>query len=346
MIYLDYAATYPGIKYGVEKINAMNPNANYAFNERDMLQEYEKELKDILKVDSGHILYFRCATEAIEWLINKIKTIQDNMHVGHSKYEHDSCCFGVETDLKDKNSVFNKNLDVYLHQWVNHITGEVFNIESIKNKLPDKCFLLVDATAGFGKVSISYDLEKCADAIFMSGHKIGYPYLSFCWISDRLFDFLGGNKEDVRNQYGLHHGSLSLACINTLVTACKNENAFSNNNQIQWYLHNGYLKTALNSCRINYEIIAPSSRNYFICCLYLQGVDAEALQSWLAEKEIFIGIGNSACSDSHNYRVLKAYDLDDKEAASTIRISFGETTAQDIKDFVEALYEYIKTYVR
>lgn len=348
MIYLDYAATYPGVKYSFPEmlpVAAMNPNANYSFKERDALVAYEDEIKNVLGVKTGHILYFRCATDAASWLVEKFKATQDNIHIGHSPYEHNSCRYGVELAADKIDDIYYKNLDVYFHQWVNQLTGQVFDLQEIKNNLPKKCFLLVDMTAGFGKVQLPDDIDKYADAVFMSGHKIGCPYLSFCWISDRLFRFFKG-KDDIRNQYGLHYGSLTCDCIRMLTKICEKETRTLYLYQFRFGKLIEKLKEILDYHNINYQIVCPNENNS-ICSVSLKGINAEALQAWLAEKEIFIGVGGSACSESQDFRVLKAYGLSPLEAASTIRISFGkETTIDEIEEFANALVDYIKTYIK
>ncbi len=348
MIYLDYAATYPGVKYSFSKmlpVVTMNPNANYSFGERDALIVCEDEIKNVLGVKTGHILYFRCATDAASWLAEKLKTTQDNIHIGHSPYEHNACCYGVELAADKTDDIYYQNLDVYFHQWVNQLTGQVFDLQEIKNNLPKKCFLLVDMTAGFGKVQLPDSIDKYADSVFMSGHKIGYPCLSFCWISDRLFRFFKG-KDDIRNQYGLHYGSLTCSCVGMLTKICEKENRTLYLYQFRFGKLIEKLKEILDYHNINYQIVCPNENNS-ICSVTLRGANAEALQAWLAEKEIFIGVGGSACSESQDFRVLKAYGLSPLEAASTIRVSFGkETTIDEVEEFADALVDYIKTYIK
>ena len=348
MIYLDYAATYPGVKYPIPKmlpVAAMNPNANYSFREREALVNCEEEIKNVLGVKTGHVLYFRCATDAASWLVEKFKATQDNIHIGHCPYEHNACCYGVELAANKIDDIYYKNLDVYFHQWVNQLTGQVFDLQKIKNNLPQKCFLLVDMTAGFGKMSLPDNIDKYADSVFMSGHKIGCPYLSFCWISDRLFRFFKG-KDDIRNQYGLHYGSLTCDCIRMLSKICEKENQMLYLYQFRFEKLIEKLKTILDYHNINYQIVYPNENNS-ICSITLKGVNAEALQAWLSEKEIFIGVGGSACSESQDFRVLKAYGFSPLEAASTIRISFGkETTIDEVEEFANILVDYIRIYIK
>ena len=78
-----------------------------------------------------------------------------------------------------------------------------------------------------------------------------------------------------------------------------------------------------------------------INAIRLNGINADALQQFLASRGIYVGVGGSACSAAHDYRVLRAYGLTDGEASEVIRVSFGdETTARDIEALVEGIKEY------
>ena len=218
MVFLDYASTCPIVKFSSKQHDGFycNPNAAYAYTERKTLMDCEERIKAAIGVKSGHVLYFRCATEAIDWLVGAIGGR------AHSPYEHDACTLGVGIAPEKVIAA-----DFYIHQWVNHITGEIFDLKTIRSQLPETCKLVVDATAGFGKAKLPSGLDDIADALFMSGHKIGCPELSFMWLSDNLCEWLGAAK-DIRNQWGLHHGSLSVASVMALTDA------------VEWACENGY----------------------------------------------------------------------------------------------------------
>lgn len=339
MVYLDYAATDPNMRFSSAAHSPyMNPNAAYAFDERRILERCEDIIKDAIGVRSGHVLYFRCATEAIDWLVRDIGG------KAHSPYEHGACLFGQETKPENLTAA-----DFYIHQWVNHITGEVFDLKTIKAQLPETCHFVVDATAGFGKAKLPSDLGKIADALFMSGHKIGCPELSFMWLSDNLCEWLGASK-DIRNQWGLHHGSLSVASVMALTDAveCVCDNHELSQNTVHYgelldYLIDGFVEED-----VDFQLVPEYEENEIsnkftlaINAIRLNGINSDALQQFLATKGIYVGIGGSACSDSKDFRVLRSYGLNDDEAAQVIRVSFGpETTVNDIDSLVGAIVEY------
>ena len=341
MVFLDYASTCPIVKFSSQQYKGFhcNPNAAYAYAERKVLMDCEERIKAALGVKSGHVLYFRCATEAIDFLLHETDNWNDTW--GHSPYEHDACLFGIRR-LPDKLM----SLDFYIHQWVNHITGEIFDIKTIRSQLHKTCKLVVDATAGFGKAKLPSDLDNIADALFMSGHKIGCPELSFMWLSDTLCEWVGAAK-DIRNQWGLHHGSLSVASVMALTDAV--EWACENGDRVAGHSTRLYVQMndMLNKARIEHRDVLEHQK--FTCsinAIRLLGINADALQQFLASRGIYVGVGGSACSAAHDYRVLRAYGLTDDEASEVIRVSFGEeTTARDIEALVEGIKEYKEMFI-
>lgn len=346
MVFLDYASTCPIVKFSSKQYKGFhcNPNAAYAYTERKVLMDCEERIKAAIGVKSGHVLYFRCATEAIEWLHDETYSWDDTW--GHSPYEHDACLFGV----KARGYCVSVETDFYIHQWVNHITGEIFNLKAIRSQLPETCKLIVDATAGFGKAKLPSGLDNIADALFMSGHKIGCPELSFMWLSDNLCEWLGAAK-DIRNQWGLHHGSLSVASVMALTDAV--EWACENGDRVDWHSVGLYVQmnNLLDEACIEYhdvieDVIERQAYTTSINAIRLNGINADALQQFLASHGVYVGVGGSACSAAHDYRVLRAYGLTDGEASEVIRVSFGdETTARDIEALVEGIKEYKERFI-
>lgn len=336
MTFLDWASTSPVIRFTASRYDGLhcNPNAAYAFEERKTLMDCEERIKQAIGVKSGHVLYFRCATEAIDWLFGETNRWSGDW--GHSPYEHDACLLGVEPDLDESMPI-----NFYIHQWVNHVTGEIFNLKEIKAQLPENVQLVVDATAGFGKAKLPRDLENIADALFISGHKIGCPGLSFMWLSDSICEWLGTAK-DIRNQWGLHHGSLSVASVLALTDAvewaCENGDRVDGHDVDLYVEMNNMLDKA---CIEHHDVLEHQMFTCSINAIRLNGINADALQQFLVTRGIYIGVGSSACSAAHDYRALRAYGLTDDEATEVIRVSFGpETTADDVDALVNGIVEY------
>lgn len=340
MVFLDYASTCPIVKFSSKQHDGFhcNPNAAYAYEERKVLMDCEERIKAAIGVKSGHVLYFRCATEAIDWLLHETDSWNDTW--GHSPYEHDACLFGIRR-RPDKLM----SLDFYIHQWVNHVTGEIFDLKTIRSQLHKTCKLIVDATAGFGKAKLPSGLDNIADALFMSGHKIGCPELSFMWLSDNLCEWLGAAK-DIRNQWGLHHGSLSVASVLALTDAV--EWACENGDRVDGHSVRLYVQMndMLDKARVeHHDVLEHQMFTCSINAIRLNGINADALQQFLASRGIYVGVGGSACSAAHDYRVLRAYGLTDGEASEVIRVSFGDkTTASDIDALVIGIKEYRRQF--
>ena len=340
MVFLDWASTSPMIRFtaGQYGNHCINPNAAYAYTERKVLMDCEERIKAAIGVNGGHVLYFRCATEAIDWLYHETDSWNDAW--GHSPYEHDACLFGIGR-RSDKLVGFS----FYIHQWVNHVTGEIFDLNAIRSQLHKTCKLIVDATAGFGKAKLPSGLDNIADALFMSGHKIGCPELSFMWLSDNLCEWLGAAK-DIRNQWGLHHGSLSVASVLALTDAvewaCENGNLVDGHS-VRLYVQ---MNDMLDKSRIEHrDVIERQAYTASINAIRFNGINADALQQFLASRGVYVGVGGSACSAAHDYRVLRAYGLTDDEASEVIRVSFGEeTTSSDIEALVEGIKEYRRQF--
>ena len=356
MVFLDYASTCPIVKFSSKPYDRFycNPNAAYAYEERKALMNCEERIKAAIGVKGGHVLYFRCATEAIDWLYRAIIKRAGYIWWRRSPYEHDACQFGCEA----KANLVTDAIDFYIHQWVNHITGEIFDLKTIRSQLPKTCKLIVDATAGFGKAKLLSGLDNIADALFMSGHKIGCPELSFIWLSGTLCKWLGAAK-DIRNQWGLHHGSLSVASVLALTDAvewaCNKERIeVMEHNWLNLYwnmidkfkandIHGFSINATVNSDRS--DAGQPCNSTAAINAIRLNGINADALQQFLATRGVYVGVGGSACSAAHDYRVLRAYGLTDDEASEVIRVSFGdETTSSDIEVLVEGIKEYRRQF--
>lgn len=353
MIYLDYAATNPFTKYPCSQYGQfLNPNANYAYKERKVLMGCDERIKAAIGAKDGHVLYFRCATDALEWL--SVATIAKNpgRWFAHSPYEHDAAMYGHMAKPYELDGV-----DFYYHQLVNQLTGQIHDIKSIKERMmqydveeKDKAFLICDCTAAIHHVSFrEFNVCQYADAVVTSGHKYGCPDIAFIWIDDRLFNWLGGGK-DIRNQWSLKHGSISvghvLALTDAVEWACDSEQIDAN----EWhYINlNVRLNAELDKAGIKHEWIDDGdNRIAAISAIRLNGLNADALQRYLATKQIYVGIGHSSCAEDADYRVLKAYGLTEQEASEVIRVSFGEdSSVEDVETLVKEIKNFKELYVQ
>ena len=347
-VFLDWAATSPIVRFPIDTSKQWcNPNATYAYEERKVLIDCEDLIKAAIGANNGHVLYFRCATDALEWL--SVVTIAKDVGrwFAHSPYEHDAAVYGSVANPDRLDCV-----DFYCHQLVNQLTGEIHDIKSVHEKLlqyDDVPFLICDCTAAIHHISLkAAKVCQYADAVVTSGHKLGCPDIAFMWIDDRLFNWLGGGK-DVRNQWNLKHGSISvghvLALADAVEWACDSKRLNDMNN---WYMRLfDYLCCEMKKTDIDFSVIADAKPSTCaINAIRLNGLNADALQQYAASKGVYIGIGGSACNAAGDYHLLNAYGLSNAEAAEVIRVSFGdETTKDDINKLVSVIKEYKERFV-
>lgn len=347
MVYLDYASTSPIVRFPIDTSEQWcNPNAVYAYEERKVLQDCEDRINAAIGAKGGHVLYFRCATDALEWLHNEGNKCM--MAWAHSLYEHDAAMFGIGSEPDELIGV-----DFYCHQLVNQLTGQLHDIKAVHERLllqyDEVSFLICDCTAAIHHISLkAAKVYQYADAVVTSGHKYGCPDIAFMWIDDRLFNWLGGGK-DIRNQWGLKHGSLSvghvLALSDAVEWACDNKRLNDMNN---WYLRLfDYLYCGLKNANIDFSVVADNVPcTCAINAIRLNGLNADSVHQYCSSKGVYIGVGGSACNAVGDFHLLNAYRLTNAEAAEVIRVSFGEeTTKDDIDKLVGAIKEYKERFV-
>lgn len=344
-VFLDWASTSPTVRFHIDTSKQWrNPNAAYAYEERKVLIDCEERIKAAIGAKGGHVLYFRCTTDALEWLHSEGNKCM--MAWAHSPYEHDAAVFGIESKPDEL-----VGIDFYCHQLVNQLTGQIHDIKAVFKRMlqyDHDPFLICDCTAAIRHVSLkAFKVCQYADAVVTSGHKYGCPDIAFMWVDDRLFNWLGGGN-DVRNQWNLKHGSISIGHVIALADA------------VEWACDSKRLNDAeklyirlfdclccrLKKADIDFSVIAdakPSTCS--INAIRLNGLNADAVQQYCASKGIYISVGGSACNAAGDFRVLNAYGLSNAEAAEVIRASFvDETTKENVDALVDAIAEYKQKY--
>lgn len=341
--FLDWASTSPVVRFPIDTSKQWrNPNAAYAYEERKVLMDCEERIKAAIGAKGGHVLYLRCATDALEWLY--VATIAKNpsRRFAHSPYEHDAAVYGrcAMSDELD-------GAGFYCHQLVNQLTGQIHDIKAVHEQLlqyEDVPFLICDCTAAIRHVSLrAAKVCSYANVICMSGHKLGCPDIAFMWIDDRLFDWLGGGK-DMRNQWGLKHGSISvghvLALADAVEWACDSKRLNDMDNWYVWLFD--YLYCGLKRANVDFSVVADMQPSTCaINAIRLHGINADSLQQYAASNGVYIGIGGSSCNAAGDFRVLNAMGLTNDEAAEVIRVSFGdETSIEDVEALIDCIAEY------
>lgn len=368
MVYLDYAATCPVVKYPQQLYRNVlgegyffNPNANYAYKEKRLLSEAENRVKKAIGAKGGKVVFGGTSSQLIENLMNVILPLGYGCDVFCSKYEHDSFFRHRDDSFYDKDElelllsrVDNYSVPVVLWQAVQNITGEIFPTKQI-GELTHKYngFYICDGTAQIGHAPIEPNIDDWCDFWCCSGHKAGTELgIGCCWVSDRLDKWLNGFK-----LHGTPNLAGALAMTQAVEDACDTKTLEDRNNHwldLVWkmvgglqkeHIHGEVYNGILNEDKSNMN--EPAKTTCAINAIRLLGFNARALQSYLASKEIYIGLGQSSCADEADRRVLcQGYGLSEQEADEVIRVSFGEdSSVEDVEALVEGIVAFRKEYL-
>lgn len=354
MVYLDYAATCPVVKYPQRLYRDvlgegyfLNPNANYAYKEKRLLSEAEDRVKKAIGAKGGKVVFGGTSSQLIENLFTYIYDETNEYLTICSVYEHDSVWrfadqWGNIDSLKHVIQTYHgdKQLIVCL-MGVNNLTGEIMPVEEIGKLCHEHdAFYICDMTAMIGKVPIPANIDQWCDCAVWSGHKLGTELgIGAMWVSDRLDKWLNGFKL---------HGTLNLAGALALTQAVEDACDVKYLSVLTNRYNNLYdnLFYILKKHSIDFQVIDDSVKTCAINAIRLPGFNADALQQYLASKQIYVSIGGSACAEKHDYRVLNAYGLSNDEASEVIRVSFGEdSSVEDVVALVESIVAFRKEYL-
>lgn len=345
MIYLDYAATNPFIyEPTIKDVDYndvyFNPNANYAVTEKRILFSRENTIKKAIGAKNGHILYFRTCSDAVRWLSQ-----QNWDAVRPASDTHDALY------LTRKDADLTRNSDVLvMYSHTNHLNGNIMSDDEMKWHYQfwnaNKCnvYFLLDCTQTLGKAEMP-NLDY-VDAVTMSGHKIGYPYLSWMWVSDRLCNKLHLHQS-IENQWGVINGTLSVKSVTDLALATINATSHFADKENKYAVLKKLLKLYLDKIDNGetpfYKFIETHPSSDAINLIAFNQINADVLQQYLASNDCYVGIAASACAGNsmQKYRVAEALEMQREDAARAIRVSFGvNTTDEDIEQLVKLIAEY------
>ena len=343
MIYLDNAATTV-CKFSASAYDDIWGNANtpykFGLNARQAADECRERVKKCLSVKDGKVIFCSNASEAAKILCDRLQAY--GIVTVCCSYEHDSVYDLVDTEgcqltyLGDGTAIF--------QQWVNPVTGMVFDIPFFRQTFGNYCFLCMDATAGIGKRILTQSIISSVDAIWFSGHKFNGPKTGgILWISDRLSKALY-LSEDSRNEYGLKHGTLDVPSF--IATTCALEYTINNDveNIGRHAELNDYLSNRAGDRIVGFQPCASGQLNATV--LIDTGCNADALVQYLSSKGIYVGLAHSACSADADYRVTQAFGISKETAERCIRVSFSEdNTFEDIDALVDGIKEFKEKFV-
>ena len=343
MIYLDNAATtvckFPASAYDDIWGNANTPY-KFGLNARQAADEYRERVKKCLGVKGGKVIFCSNASEAAKILCDRLQAY--GIVTVCCSYEHDSVYDLVDTEgcqltyLGDSTAIF--------QQWVNPVTGMVFDIPFFRHTFGNYCFLCMDATAGIGKRFLTQSIVNSVDAIWFSGHKFNGPKTGgILWVSDRLSKALY-LSDDSRNEYGLKHGTLDVPSFIATTHALE----YTINNDVENIGRhaelNDYLSNRAGDRIVGFQPCASGQLDATV--LIDTGCNADVLVQYLSSKGIYVGLAHSACSADADYRVTQAFGISKETAERCIRVSFSEdNTFNDIDALVNGIKEFKEKFV-
>lgn len=359
MIYLEYAATNPFTKYPCSKYGQfLNPNANYAYKEQKLLDDCANRVKVAIGAKSGKVIFGGTSSQLIENLFTHIAKETNEYLTICSVYEHDAMWrfadqWGNIDSLKHVVPTYNgdKQLIVSLIG-VNNITGEIMPIEEIGGLCHKYgTFFICDMTAMIGKAPIPANIDQWCDVAVWSGHKVATEGgIGVMWLSDKFDNWLNGFK-----LHGTPNLSGAMAIADATEDACRNvEKHETRAYELYRYMLTKFTDNGIHGAVIN-NVLKPDKSNAnepahsvsAINAIMFDDINADSLQQYLASKQIYIGIGGSACSSLHDFRVLNACGLTNDEASRVVRVSFGdETTEHEIDEFINSVIDYKEKFVR
>ena len=355
MVYLDHAATsYPTKYFAKDYYIPGNPNSPYALGlqANQALNEARQRIMGCLGVKSGKVLFCRCATEAVEWLCRRFDgPYASTLETNCSFYEHDSvfdCCYNRESDYRNILNFLGPN-SIYLHQYINQLTGTIFPIESIGKQVQSTgAFFGSDFTAAIGHCLLPNNLESFCDAVWFSGHKFACePGIGAIWLSDRLFKCLGGD-EDSRNEFDLIHGTPNVSAAVAMSYAMEHAVGHAEDNNKRYLkLASHLLDKLINEHNIPATLVGQDQpKTHAINAVYLPNFNSDSLTQFLSTCDIYVSPCHSACSEKADYRTALALGMTKEEAIQSLRISFSEDTCiNDIDVLIDGIVEFKKMFL-
>lgn len=359
--YLDNASSTECKFFAKDFYVPGNPNSPHGLGLKahEALEEAKQRVKDCLGVKGGEVVFCRCATDAVIDLGDTFgwRTDVDAYSKGLystycSPYEHDSVLAPCDNHLpiKEYFEDYYVGEGLYLHQYVNQITGTVFDISSMGKAIREEGgYFGSDFTASIGHAPLLDNLEDFCDAVWFSGHKIHAEQgIGALWIGDRLIEYF---KEINYMFPGTPNVSGAVAMSYAMEHAVdwdKLQRVGSHNKHYAKLFD--YLNSRLVKDEIPFHYVEMEGEKYTMAinAITLPGFNADALVTYLSSRGVYISAGHSACSGDNPdaSRVLEAFGLTKEEASQTVRISFCEDSSPtDIDMLVDGIVSFREKFM-
>ena len=324
-----------------------NPSQSYSFSKhsRELLKQARKEIAEYINAEPDEIYFTSGGTESDNWAVKgAAEYFGRSKAVLCSKIEHHAVlnsCESLEVQgypvayipCDSQGIITPDNLHGVIHSpsivSVMTVNNEVGTIQPVSElaKIAHKHGALfhTDAVQAVGHIPVDVKLSD-VDMMSASAHKFNGPRgIGFLYIKKGtpLLPLINGGSQ----QNGLRGGTENVAAIMGMVVALKNNvNRIAENN-----IHIQTLCTQfLSELSVRYHLNGSDNGYAGICSISFDGIRGEALFHLLDLKGCYVSTG-AAC-DSHKTQishVLYAMNVPERQAESTIRVSFGKDNTLD-----------------
>lgn len=370
-IYLDYAATTPVDERVLQEIlpyfsthfgNAASRYHAFGWKAEEAVKTARQQVADLLGASEKEIVFTSGATESINLAIKGV--FEANKHKGNHiitvSTEHkavlDTCHhlekLGVEITYLEVDSKGNLDLQklekaitsstILVSVMVaNNEIGVLHPIKEISTICKEKNILFhTDATQAIGKITV--DVENWnVDLLSFSGHKI-YAPKGVGVLYARKKTPIVAQQDGGRHERNMRSGTLNVTGIVGIGKACEiaQQEILSDARRLRELrdkLENRIL-SQIADCQVNGD---TENRLPNITNIAFGGVDGEDLLMSLNKIAVSNGSACNSASTEPSY-VLKALNLDDNLAYSSVRFSLGKyTTEQDIDIAIKHVVEVV-----
>lgn len=366
MIYLDNAATtfiYPEV---IEQITkdlkdyGGNPSSLYkiGYEAKQILEESRTRIAQCLNCSSDEIYFTSGSSEGNALVLNQSKFCLCSPFEHHNIIESSKSMIvnihylnTLVEYLRDEHQQLNDSGLSWMY--VNNETGEIFDLEKIKNyKINLKLkYFHSDMTQAIGKVLIDFKKMNYIDMATFSGHKfhspkgIGFVYFNKnSYPANNIVPLItgGGQEKNVRN------GTENIPYIHGMALAL--EITLSNMKKEQEHcskLKKLFINELKSEGFYDFILVSPKNSISSIINVCFKNIEGEILVACLSDEEIYVSSG-SACNTGslEPSTVLTALGINEQFIRGEIRLSTSlNTTEEDIIKTAKALKKYYKQLV-
>ncbi len=350
-VYLDYAATSP-VRGDV--LEEMMPYLTGKFGNADSLHSFGREaalavtaardhVAEVLGVEPREVYFTSGGTEAVNWAVRKlgeggalVSPIEHASALAAMKLRKKSRLLKVGGDgivsAEQVISALDEEIGLVCVMAVNNETGSIQPIEEISKVCRERGVLLFTDCV---QAAPSQDLKALcarADAVALSGHKLGAPKGVGALIvrkGAKLSPLIAGGEQE----RGLRGGTLNVAGIVGFAAAL----SFSQKNRELFCAHTGALRDRFERtifARLGKDVKRDGEMRVPNLSHLTFAKGGEALLNLLDLKGVAAS-GGAACSShaalpSH---VLLAMGRTEEEAGRGVRFSFGLETTEEETDY-------------